>query len=128
MLSHTHLAPDFSIDVLARRTDGLSGSDLRETCRNAAMAPVRELMREKGRSGKEGLEAAKKEVSGGRGWAVSCFLVAFCIESQCLLAWESGVRVAGQGVGGGARGGRAGAGTGVHQPTYPIAPCPLELS
>jgi SpoVK/Ycf46/Vps4 family AAA+-type ATPase len=65
MLSHTHLAPDFSIDVLARRTDGLSGSDLRETCRNAAMAPVRELMREKGRSGKEGLEAAKKEVGGG---------------------------------------------------------------
>jgi SpoVK/Ycf46/Vps4 family AAA+-type ATPase len=62
MLSHTNLSPDFSIPALARRTDGLSGSDLRETCRNAAMAPVRELMREKGKNGKEGLEAAKKEV------------------------------------------------------------------
>jgi len=48
--------------TLARRADGLSGSDLRETCRNAAMAPVREVMREKGKSGKEGLEAARKEV------------------------------------------------------------------
>lgn len=48
---------------LARRTEGLSGSDLRETCRNAAMAPVREVMREKGRDGKAGLEEAKKEVS-----------------------------------------------------------------
>ena len=63
MLAHTNLAPGFSLTTLARRTDGLSGSDLRETCRNAAMAPVRELMREKGRSGKEGLEAARKEVS-----------------------------------------------------------------
>ncbi|ORX37299.1 putative ATPase of the AAA family [Kockovaella imperatae] len=61
MLAHTKLAPNFSIQALARRTDGLSGSDLRETCRNAAMAPVRELMREKGKSGKEGLEAARKE-------------------------------------------------------------------
>ncbi|KAK1925775.1 ATPase [Papiliotrema laurentii] len=61
MLAHTKLDPDFSIPTLARRADGLSGSDLRETCRNAAMAPVRELMREKGKSGKEGLEEARKE-------------------------------------------------------------------
>ncbi|WWD18592.1 hypothetical protein CI109_103045 [Kwoniella shandongensis] len=61
MLAHTKLAPDFSIAQLARRTDGLSGSDLRETCRNAAMMPVQELMREKGKSGKEGLEAARKD-------------------------------------------------------------------
>ncbi|WVQ83027.1 hypothetical protein IAT38_005165 [Cryptococcus sp. DSM 104549] len=61
VLAHTKLAPDFSIKQLAIRTDGLSGSDLRETCRNAAMVPVRELMREKGRAGKEGLEAAQKE-------------------------------------------------------------------
>lgn len=63
MLAHTKLDPDFSIATLARRSDGLSGSDLRETCRNAAMAPVREIMREKGREGKEGLEEARKEVS-----------------------------------------------------------------
>lgn len=63
MLSHTNLAPDFTIERLALRTDGLSGSDLRETCRNAAMVPVTELMREKGGQGKEGLEAARKDVS-----------------------------------------------------------------
>ncbi|KAI9634920.1 P-loop containing nucleoside triphosphate hydrolase protein [Dioszegia hungarica] len=61
MLSHTSLSPSFSISDLARRTDGLSGSDLRETCRNAAMAPVREVMREKGGKGKEGLEQARLE-------------------------------------------------------------------
>ena len=63
MLSHTALDPEFSISRLALRTDGLSGSDLRETCRNAAMVPVQEVMREKGKHGKEGLDAARKEVS-----------------------------------------------------------------
>jgi SpoVK/Ycf46/Vps4 family AAA+-type ATPase len=42
MLSHTALDPEFSISRLALRTDGLSGSDLRETCR-------------------KGLDAARKE-------------------------------------------------------------------
>lgn len=63
MLGNTKLAEGFSVEQLALRTDGLSGSDLKETCRNAAMVPVREVMREKGKSGKEGLEAARKEVS-----------------------------------------------------------------
>lgn len=62
MLMHTRLASDFSIEKLAQRTDGLSGSDLRETCRNAVMTPVQELMREKGKSGVQGLEKARKEV------------------------------------------------------------------
>ena len=62
MLAHTKLEPDFSIASLAARTDGLSGSDLRETCRNAAMSPVREVMRQKGKTGKEGLETARREV------------------------------------------------------------------
>lgn len=53
MLADTALAPDFSLQALARRTDGLSGSDLRETCRNAAMQPVRELMRSQGAAGLE---------------------------------------------------------------------------
>jgi SpoVK/Ycf46/Vps4 family AAA+-type ATPase len=61
MLSHTKTAPGFTIEALARKTDGLSGSDLKETCRNAAMVPVREFMREKGKAGKDGLEAARKE-------------------------------------------------------------------
>ncbi|KAJ3518160.1 hypothetical protein NLJ89_g22 [Agrocybe chaxingu] len=45
MLKETKLSPEFSISNLASHTDGLSGSDLRELCRNAAMVPVREFMR-----------------------------------------------------------------------------------
>ncbi|CAE6430046.1 unnamed protein product [Rhizoctonia solani] len=50
MLKNSTLAPNFSIRELARRTDGLSGSDLKEACRNAAMVPVREYMRQNGGS------------------------------------------------------------------------------
>ncbi|KAK6908054.1 ATPase [Kwoniella mangroviensis CBS 10435] len=60
MLAHTILESPF-IPQLALKTDGLSGSDLRETCRNAAMVPVREVMRDKGKAGKEGLEDARRE-------------------------------------------------------------------
>lgn len=48
MLHDITLEPRFSLDALVRRTEGLSGSDLKEMCRAAAMAPVREYMREKG--------------------------------------------------------------------------------
>jgi ATP-dependent 26S proteasome regulatory subunit len=50
MLKSSSLAPGLSIRELARRTDGLSGSDLKEMCRNAAMVPVREYMRQNGGS------------------------------------------------------------------------------
>jgi outer mitochondrial transmembrane helix translocase len=45
-LRGTSLTPDFSMDELALRTADYSGSDLKEVCRNAAMHPVREYMRE----------------------------------------------------------------------------------
>lgn len=45
MLKETELEMDFPLDELARQTDGLSGSDLKELCRNAAMVPVREYMK-----------------------------------------------------------------------------------
>ncbi|KFY85708.1 hypothetical protein V500_08182 [Pseudogymnoascus sp. VKM F-4518 (FW-2643)] len=37
---------NFNIDYLARVMAGLSGSDIKEACRDAAMAPVREYIRE----------------------------------------------------------------------------------
>ncbi|KZT39935.1 AAA-domain-containing protein [Sistotremastrum suecicum HHB10207 ss-3] len=48
MLKDTVLAPNFPAKALAMQTEGLSGSDLKEICRNAAMVPVREYMREHG--------------------------------------------------------------------------------
>ena len=48
MLKDTELSDDFSIHKLAEETDGLSGSDLKELCRNAAMRPMREFIRESG--------------------------------------------------------------------------------
>jgi len=48
MLASTPLDPSLTISLLARTTEGLSGSDLREVCRNAAMAPVREYVRQNG--------------------------------------------------------------------------------
>lgn len=46
MLDGTKLEPDFPWDLLASATDNLSGSDLKELCRNAAMVPVREYLRD----------------------------------------------------------------------------------
>ena len=34
--------------LLAERTEGFSGSEIKELCRNAAMLPMRELLREVG--------------------------------------------------------------------------------
>ncbi|KAI0727933.1 ATPase [Fomitopsis betulina] len=45
MLKDTELAEGFSLHQLAEEADGLSGSDLRELCRNAAMRPMREFIR-----------------------------------------------------------------------------------
>jgi SpoVK/Ycf46/Vps4 family AAA+-type ATPase len=45
MLKDTNLAPDFPFDDLVEISGTLSGSDLKELCRNAAMVPVREFMR-----------------------------------------------------------------------------------
>ncbi|KAG5654306.1 hypothetical protein H0H81_004725 [Sphagnurus paluster] len=45
MLKETKLVPNFPMSELAELTEGHSGSDLKEMCRNAAMVPVREYMR-----------------------------------------------------------------------------------
>ena len=45
MLRDVPLAPGFPMRLLAEHVMGKSGSDLKELCRNAAMVPVRELVR-----------------------------------------------------------------------------------
>jgi ATPase family AAA domain-containing protein 1 len=44
-LKKAALAPDFSMDRLIAATDGFSGSDIKEVCRNAAMIPLREYLK-----------------------------------------------------------------------------------
>lgn len=41
----------FDLDHVSKLTAGMSGSDIKEACRDAAMAPVREYMRQHGRDG-----------------------------------------------------------------------------
>lgn len=62
MLKDTHLANQFSLQKLAEETDGLSGSDLKEMCRNAAMRPMREFIRE-AEDVREKLDRCQEEVS-----------------------------------------------------------------
>ncbi|KAF7559457.1 hypothetical protein G7046_g4690 [Stylonectria norvegica] len=45
-------AQNFNLDYVAKVTAGLSGSDIKEACRDAAMAPVREYMREHRQNGR----------------------------------------------------------------------------
>ena len=39
-------ADKFDLDLLVKLSDGMSGSDIKEACRDAAMVPVREFFRE----------------------------------------------------------------------------------
>ncbi|KAI0048848.1 AAA-domain-containing protein [Auriscalpium vulgare] len=48
MLKDILLEDSFPTRILAERADNLTGSDLKEMCRNAAMAPVREFVRQSG--------------------------------------------------------------------------------
>ncbi|KAF4340363.1 MSP1 AAA ATPase [Fusarium beomiforme] len=53
ILQDTKTDPEhFSLDYVARITAGLSGSDIKEACRDAAMVPVREYMRQHRESGR----------------------------------------------------------------------------
>lgn len=47
VLSDTKLDPEhFSMDYVVKVTAGMSGSDIKEACRDAAMVPVREFIRQ----------------------------------------------------------------------------------
>ena len=43
-LKEANIEPDFPFEEIAKQTDGLSGSDLKEICRTAVMGPVQEYM------------------------------------------------------------------------------------
>lgn len=45
MLADVRLDKNFNLDAIVKRTEGFSGSDLKEICRGAAMQPVREFIR-----------------------------------------------------------------------------------
>lgn len=75
MLTRAKLSPGFDLAELARITEGLSGSDLKETCRNAAMLPVREMMREREGQGIKGMEDAKKAGFNLRPLKISDFVI-----------------------------------------------------
>jgi ATPase family AAA domain-containing protein 1 len=49
LLKKASLAPEFSIDRIVAATEGYSGSDIKEMCRDAAMIPLREYLRVHGK-------------------------------------------------------------------------------
>ncbi|CAK7270595.1 mitochondrial dynamin GTPase Msp1 [Sporothrix epigloea] len=54
---------NFDLDFIARTTEGMSGSDLKELCRDAAMMPMREFLRQNRPSAKSGSKAGSRAVS-----------------------------------------------------------------
>ena len=50
LLGDEKLAEDVDLSSVASRTDGYSGSDLRQICTAAAMRPVRDLLKATGKS------------------------------------------------------------------------------
>ncbi|KAI9888147.1 MAG: hypothetical protein M1823_000082 [Watsoniomyces obsoletus] len=57
---------NFDLNTIVNITAGLSGSDLKEACRDAAMVPVRELIREKRRKGEKMRGVKGEDVRGLR--------------------------------------------------------------
>jgi SpoVK/Ycf46/Vps4 family AAA+-type ATPase len=57
ILKDTKLDPKFDLEELVAKTASLSGSDLTEACRDAAMVPVREYIKEKVAQGRKVGEA-----------------------------------------------------------------------
>jgi SpoVK/Ycf46/Vps4 family AAA+-type ATPase len=52
---------NFNLDYLVRVSAGMSGSDIKEACRDAAMGPVREYIKEKKRLGTLGKAGVNPE-------------------------------------------------------------------
>ena len=56
-------APNFDLGDIVRKTEGYSGSDLKELCRAAAMVPVREVLRS--HAGRKTVERARENSKAG---------------------------------------------------------------
>ncbi|CAK7269256.1 mitochondrial dynamin GTPase Msp1 [Sporothrix epigloea] len=54
---------NFDLDFVARTTEGMSGSDIKELCRDAAMMPMREFLRQNRPSTKSGSKAISRAVA-----------------------------------------------------------------
>ncbi|CAH7688832.1 ATPase [Phakopsora pachyrhizi] len=62
LLKDIKLEDGLSIDFLAKQTSNFSGSDLKEFCRAAVMAPIKEYMRSRGGDKSAMIEASETEV------------------------------------------------------------------
>jgi hypothetical protein len=63
MLKDTRLVPDFPFRLLAEDCIGMSGSELRDLCLNAAMRPVDGYIVQEVRTGQEVLNRVQLDVS-----------------------------------------------------------------
>lgn len=66
ILGNTKRDPDFDVEYIAKVTAGMSGSDLKEACRDAAMVPMREYIRQHRASGASMSRVAPEGVRGIR--------------------------------------------------------------
>ncbi|OAA68519.1 ATPase family aaa domain containing protein [Niveomyces insectorum RCEF 264] len=66
VLGETKRDPDFDVDLVAEVANGLSGSDLKEMCRDAAMMPMREYLRAHKASGKSVAQINPADIRGIR--------------------------------------------------------------
>lgn len=66
ILKNTKLDQDFDLDYLTKVMAGMSGSDIKEACRDAAMVPVREYIRVQREKGNLRGGASSDEIRGVR--------------------------------------------------------------
>lgn len=63
LLKDIHIEKGLSVDFLAQQTVNYSGSDLKEFCRSAAMAPIKEYMRSQGSDKFAMIAASQSEIT-----------------------------------------------------------------